>query len=82
MAVADDGHSSMSLLGPSYTLVLMRRLVNSYPANGSTSHQNFHRQTSSHSTSAGIQPQIKSGGVLESSARALRDCTISQTPIS
>ena len=42
----------------------------------------FKRPTSGHCTSAGNQPQIKSGGVLESSALALQDCTISQMRIS
>ena len=41
--------------------------INSYPANGSPVPQIFYRQTSSRSTSVGNQPQIKSGGVLESS---------------
>jgi len=40
------------------------------------------RPTSGHCTSVGNQPQIKSGGVLESSALALHDCTIGQIPIS
>jgi len=40
------------------------------------------RPTSGHCTSAGNQPQIKSGGVLESSALALHDCTVGQIPIS
>ena len=38
--------------------------------------------TSSRSTSAGNQPQIKNSGVLESSAVALQDCTINQMRIS
>jgi len=42
----------------------------------------FNRPTSGHYTSVGNQPQIKSGGVLESSTLALHDCTTSQIPIS
>jgi len=42
----------------------------------------FNWPTSGHCTSAGNQPQIKSGGVLESTALALHDCTIGQIPIS
>jgi len=38
--------------------------------------------TSSRSTSAGNQPQIKNSGVSERSALALQDCTISQMRIS
>ena len=42
----------------------------------------FNRLTSGHCTSVGNQPQIKSGGVLESPALVLHDCTIGQIPIS
>ena len=55
---------------------------NRTPGMGGSSRPLFNRPTSSHCTSVGNQPQIKSGGVLESSALALHDCTTSQIPIS
>jgi len=56
--------------------------LNRTPGTGPYMGQTFDRPTSGHCTSVGNHPQIKSGGVLESSSLALCDCTTSQTPIS
>ena len=56
--------------------------VNRTPGTGPYMGQTFDRPTSGHCTSVGNQPQIKSGGVLESSAHALQNILSGQAPIS
>ena len=65
-----------------FTKLVRSLVLNRTSGMGSGKSPIFDRSTSGHCNSVGNQSQITSGGVLESSALALHDCTIGQIPIS